>query len=436
VSHAVEVNRRAIAAAIAGALAVVAGAQTAAAGGIIRPCHAGTPAHDAAASALAALDDDIRKLAPAADPAPLARRLQDLGEQQCFRVLGGLRANARSGLALRTWWEDGGHALAAGALALAGKDPLVWVAPDVRRALTRETAPDHRLATLLCPAYDETCGRDTDGWRLRAEAALGRAALARGVRGQSFLQKTLADWKRERPPTERDCPAYARKAPRRRKLAAFQECLDVTAERSFAFPIGRLKKPTAGWLVVSGRRGHYQFCDEMRAFDLATGSTYRVASCSSLALMSGGAVDHRATDAARQPERERGLVSLDEIREAAWMLLQLGELDEHVLTHGFGEAPPKDIPLEKDDQENTFGGGMGSVSMTSGQTILTWRVTAAEGRELGGGTIIWPRNLNNDADAYATELLDVAEHSFAPGCPPAAPPAALAARLGGPCARR
>src|SRR5262249_15238973 len=159
----------------------------------------------------------------------------------------------------------------------------------------------------------------------------------------------LAGWKRERPPTDDDCPAYARGAPRRRQLASFRECLDASAERSLAFPIGRVKKPTAGWLVVSGRRGHYEFCDELRAFDLATGSAYRVASCSGLALMSGGAVDHRATDAARKQDRERGMVSLDEIREAAWMLLQLGELDKDVLTYGFGQAPPKDVPLVDDD---------------------------------------------------------------------------------------
>jgi hypothetical protein len=426
VGHGVEASRQAVAAAIA--IAVIAGTRVAAAREIIRPCRAGTPAHDAAAKALDALDADIRKLGPASDPAPLMKRLQALGDQQCFRIVGGLSADAKSGLALRTWWEDGGHAVAAGALELGGKDPIVWVAPDVRRALTRETAADHRLVPLLCPAYDESCGRDTDGWRLRAEAALERAARARHAQGEGFRQ-TLADWKRERPPTDDDCPAYARKAPGRRKLASFQECLDATAGRSPTFPIGRVKKPLAGWLVVSGRRGHYAFCDELRAFDLATGSTYRVASCSGLALMSGGAVDHRATDGARKPDRERGLVSLDEIREAAWMLLQLGELDKDVRTHGFGQAPPEDLPLEREDnEERTFGIGMGSISMSSGQTQLTWRVTAA-GRELGGGTITWPRDLNDDAEAYATELLDVAEHSFMPGCPPAAPPAALVAQL-------
>src|SRR5262249_42710666 len=130
-----------------------------------------------------------------------------------------------------------------------------------------------------------------------------------------------------------------------------------------------------------------------------------------------------------------GLTSLDEIREAAWMLLQLGELDKNVLTSGFGQAPPRDLPLESDDRHEMPGLGMGSIHMSSGQTQLTWRVVAAA-RELGSGTITWPRDLNDDTAAYAAELLEVAEASFVPGCPPAVPPTALTAQLGALSANR
>ena len=398
---------------------------SAAADEIIRPCKPGTPEHAAAGKALNALDADIRKLAPGADPERLKKRLGDLGAQTCFQIVD-LDADAKSGLALRTWWEDGGHDTAASALDLGGKDPYVWLRPDVRRALTIETAPHHRLAPLLCPAYDEKCGRDTDGWRLRAEAALQRAARARHLAGDGG-GPFLAEWTRERRPTDDDCATYARKAAPRRQLVRFRNCLDATAERSPRFPIGRVKKPTEGWLVVSGRRGHYNFCDELRAFDLATGSAYRVGSCSGLALMSGGDVDHRATDDARKTSRERGTVSLDEIREAAWMLLQLGELDPSVLLRAVGYALPKSIALESDNHA-LEGIGLGGIAWTSGQTSLEWRVTAAT-RELGRGTITWPRDLNDDVEAYATELLEVAEASFTPGCPTATPPAALAQQL-------
>jgi hypothetical protein len=116
------------------------------------------------------------------------------------------------------------------------------------------------------------------------------------------------------------------------------------------------------------------------------------------------------------------------------MLLQLGELDEPVLRGGFGQAVPSGIPIESDGVRLGAGFMSASISMSSAQTQLTWRVTAA--RALGGGTITWPRDLNDDTEAYATELLEVAEASFVPGCPPAAPPAALTAQLGALSANR
>jgi len=152
------VGDRASAWAVAAAIAcggTIAIAQPAVADDLIRPCKPGTAEHAEANKALDALDAEIHKLAPAADPVPLTKRLAALGKQGCFRIVDGLDVEAKSGLALRTWWEDGGHSVAASALELGGKEPYVWVAPDVRPALTRETAPKHRLAPLLCPAYDE-----------------------------------------------------------------------------------------------------------------------------------------------------------------------------------------------------------------------------------------------------------------------------------------
>jgi len=414
---------------LAAAVAVVANAVPAAAGQLIRPCRPGTPAYEDARAKLDAIDAEIRKLTPAADPEPAAKKLAALSDETCFRIVGHLDVEAKSGLALRTWWEDGGHSVAGGALELGGNAPIVWVAPDVRRALTRETARGHRLLPLLCPAYDDSCGRDTDGWRLRAEAALGLVARARYLEGRGS-GPSLSDWKRERRPTDQDCAAYAQHAPRLRQLARFRACLSATAERGPAFRIGRVQKPTQGWFVVSGRRGHYQFCDELRAFDLATGASYRVASCSGLALVSDGSVDHRATDAARKAIGERGTVSLDEIREAVWMLLQVGELDEAVLQGAVGQAPLRWIPLETDgvDEESFSFAGFGAGS--SGNTLLSWRVVTPAGT-LGDGTLTWPRDLTEADAAYAAELLEIAEASFKPGCPPARPPVTLARDLTG-----
>jgi hypothetical protein len=76
---------------------------------VVGPCRAGTPEHAAARETLDALDRDIRRTAPGADPQPLNQRLEVLGRQRCFRILSGLDATAKSGLALRTWWNDGGR---------------------------------------------------------------------------------------------------------------------------------------------------------------------------------------------------------------------------------------------------------------------------------------------------------------------------------------
>jgi hypothetical protein len=111
------------------------------------------------------------------------------------------------------------------------------------------------------------------------------------------------------------------------------------------------------------------------------------------------------------------------------MLLQLGELDEPVLRGGFGQAVPGGIPIESDGVRLGAGFMSANCRGSSAQTQLSWRVTAAA-QELGRGTITWPRDLNDDAEAYAAELLEVAEASFVPGCPPGAPPATHTAQLG------
>jgi len=98
-----------------------------------------------------------------------------------------------------------------------------------------------------------------------------------------------------------------------------------------------------------------------------------------------------------------------------------------VLLRAVGYAVPKSIALESDGHA-LEGIGLGGIAWNSGQTSLEWRVTAAT-RELGRGTLTWPRDLNDDVEAYATELLEVAEASFTPGCPTATPPAALAQQL-------
>ena len=41
----------------------------------------------------------------------------------------------------------------------------------------------------------------------------------------------------------------------------------------------RSRRPDTGWLVIAGRRGHYQFCDTIRAYHLGTGAAFIDDSC-------------------------------------------------------------------------------------------------------------------------------------------------------------
>jgi hypothetical protein len=70
--------------------------------------------------------------------------------------------------------------------------------------------------------------------------------------------------------------------------------------------------------VIHGRRGHYDFCDEIRAYDLATGAAYLAKRCDGLIrLWTGEGCD---PDAGRI-QTQAGQVVRENLREAAWMLL-------------------------------------------------------------------------------------------------------------------
>ena len=132
----------------------------------------------------------------------------------------------------------------------AARDSTGRVRPDVRRTLTRETAPRHRLAPLLCPAGDEKCGRETDGWRTRAETSLEQGAEIRRLRGDG---KELRGWRRARRPTDEDCAAFARRAPVALRFERYRSCLESTAERGPCLPDwSHTQAPTKGWLMSLG----------------------------------------------------------------------------------------------------------------------------------------------------------------------------------------
>ena len=163
---------------------------------------------------------------------------------------------------------------------------------------------------------------------------------------------------------------------------------------------------------------------------VATGSAYRVASCSGLALQAGGSVDFRVTDANRQSIVELGHLPLAALRETAWMLLLLDEIDRNYV-EGFGVRLPDEIPLVNDESSSGRGFGF-NVHWSSGDTTLGWQVVGANAKPLKAGSLSWSTSPLDDAPAeHAATLLRVAEAELTLDCPSVPPPAAVLRSGGG-----
>lgn len=364
----------------------------------------------------------IAGLAPDASPKPAQDSLAKLFSLPCLQLAqdDAPSLDADSGLALAHWWKERGgewwlrHYLELSKPRTPSSFPTSVVAPTIRRALTAETKKRHPLAHLLCPIADPTCGRETAGWRLRADEALS-----------SFAERHRAKWldgdqSSTPPPSIDTCRAQAAAGAPEERYGAWRSCLARAREPRAYLPLGVVKAPSSGWLLSKGRRGHYAFCDEVRAYDLATGSAYVARSCSGLALRSDGSVDGAKTDAARNDDAFAGTLAVDALREAAWMTVLSGEVQENVVD-AWGFALPEGVEPRS---ASSFAGLGLSFSTSSAQTTLAWSYVP-ERRSVLTGTLTWPEDYNHAGRAHAASLLKVAEASLSKGCPKAPPPATL-----------
>jgi hypothetical protein len=372
---------------------------------IARPCALESEAFERATRELEAIGQRIEQLAPTGDPEPLWIALQQLVVGECFGLRRVFDMDAddeapSSGLALRTWWDDGGAKWIEQFLA----PDVTWERPSVRVAFTPELTPDHPLADLFCPLADLDCDPRTRGWTLRANQAFEHHAERRWTR---YRTRTRND---ERPADRDDwerCEQLATSKPDHLGYETWIECIDHVTLRRSVFPIGGLRAPETGWFIIRGRRGHYQFCDEIRAFDLATGSVHVVASCSG---------DGRVL------QTTSGHVPVDALREAVWMALwstQMPHTDQ--LLGGSGYPLPETI--EPMGSKRVAAGLMG-VSLVSGQTRLDWTYVR-DGLPSHRGELSWPEDYNDGARDHAVRLLQIAEAAMVVGCAPERPPKTL-----------
>jgi|GEM_PF-1315545 len=380
-----------------------------------RPCAVSDPELARAERELTQLDDAIAALDVAADPKPLLARIEALESSRCLAMSDGLSHAAENGLSLKTYWAEGGSEYLRSYLNLAKSgEHWLWLAPSVRRALTRETQPASVLRELLCPFDDASCGAETRGWAIRAEHEFDALAMHAKSPPADELSKDGELL---------DCEQVARRAAPKDRFAKFRSCEEARRIARTALPLGHLRAPDHGWLTIEGRRGHYAFCDETRAYDLATGSAYRVASCGGLVLQSGGNVDFRATDAGRTKALEMGHLPLMAVREAAWMLLLVDEVD-HDVVEGYGIGLPNTLPLTV-DEGNLLLGLSQTWHTTSADTRLRWHVET-NSKVIKQGDLTWsPQALDDAASEHAVTLLRVAEAGLVEDCPEVPPPASV-----------
>ncbi len=392
----------------------------------VSACEPDTPAHRDALKALDHLDEQVSRLGPADDPKPALAAIREVLAGGCFRLSAGDEPDlsADSGHALKAWWFDGGgrwwasHYLELTKPRGENDFPSSVVAPTIRTTLARETRPGHPLAALLCGVDEPACAAETAGFRERAEYAFRRFADTK--------RAAWLDSDRESPPPDglAICAGKAQAAPAPGRYEVWRECLRGSTRASARLPLGAMRAPRRGWLVVQGRRGHYAFCDEVRAYDLATGSAYVASSCSGLALRPDGSVNGRRTDDGRRRETRAGTVAPEALREAAWMALLAPDVQPDV-AEAWGFALPQGVE-PKVPENGTLRGFGSSFSVSSGQTRLAFHYVV-DGVAIASGQLTWPEDLNDAAHEHAVQLLRFAESTLRPGCPSAPLPKVLAA---------
>lgn len=177
----------------------------------------------------------------------------------------------------------------------------------------------HPLQSLLCRTTDTACGAVTRGWKLRADAHFElHRALRRNEGSLMFDERPASGVKL----TSSECAEKASSGEPAERYRTWLACIESQRPRRVALPLGEFKAPTARWIVISGRRGHYEFCDTTTAYNLATGAAFISDSRSALALRRNGDVDFNATNRARMERVKTGTVSVQNLREAVWMMLR------------------------------------------------------------------------------------------------------------------
>ncbi len=318
----------------------------------------------------------------------------------------------------KLWLADLASTLAfsAGALHRRGQHLFLAVPAEPPAPLSRKE--QRALAHWLCADGDSVCGR-AESFIARAEREFDRDESASPL----FEPMRMAT-----PLVQAPCAPRPREPGDKSSETPFEgviRCASAFAPHTWRYPRSvRWRAVDRGWLVLRGRRGHYSFADEIRAYDLATGAAYVARSASGLVL-AGPNVDFDAVDARRTTEAFAGTVDAAQVRELAFVLGTARaararrsqefylQLDPH-----WPIAFSKGVGLAKRElAERLF------LGRTSEETTLDFAIVDGS-VALAKGSFKWPESARA-VDAHAVGLTRVLEAGLVRGCAPAALPTRL-----------
>ncbi len=321
------------------------------------------------------------------------RRLFNQGLRDA--LLGALDANARTGHADR---------------------PKLVVPPALPSQLDAHAR--RSLEPWLCPPADTACGGRAASYIARAEASFDNAE-----REQRYfrLSRTSGNDICSGAQDTRWYNGRIKPTP----FESWANCVIAEAGWTHRYAPLRYRAPERGWLVLRGRRGHYSFADEVRAYDLETGAAY-VARSESELVLADISVDHDAVDAQRKPEAFAARAVPDQVRELAFVLVTMAAVtparsETHV------ERLPKGVArtLTPPEQWSAVPVPAGPVEWsTSAQTEIAFTLVE-DGKVRAQGEFTWPDSWKA-AEDHAGDLVEVLEAGLERGCAPTPLPRGIA----------
>lgn len=368
-------------------------------------CHAKDAALADARAKYDALDALVQALQHTDSTAAFNEQATALYNHECFAVARldhpFLSFEATSGLDAKTYWDAGLGIWFQSYLDLAdGSDNTVWFPPSHRRVVVAALMPDDPLAPWMCPPHEyDDCGPLVGGWRARA---------------QRYFD--LSEPSAEAP----DCRELIEVGQPMDAYARWRDCERDAMNRSHSLPVGGVGPVQDGWLVVYGRRGHYQYCDELAVYDLESGSHYRFAECENRPEIQGVA----------QPppsgvQTDVGTIPAALLRETVWASASARYVQPNIIGEtALGSPLPEGVEVRRVEEDlglTGFGRGFG---YHSGQTTLTWAWLHPGTTPEVRGELTWPDSSDPPTD-HAVRLLAIAESQRTPGCAPAKLPAWL-----------